>query len=140
VRIFNTYGERMRRDDGRAIPNFISQALAGEDLTVYGDGSQTRSIGYVSDLVEGIHRLMQADTNAPVNLGNPVELSMVELAEQIIRLAGSQSRIAFKPLPADDPKQRLPDISRARQLLGWEPRVPPEEGLKRTIEWFRKNR
>jgi dTDP-glucose 4,6-dehydratase len=140
VRIFNTYGERMRRDDGRAIPNFINQALAGEDLTVYGDGSQTRSIGYVADLVDGIHRLMQSSLNVPVNIGNPVELTMVQLAEKILVLTGSKSRIAFKPLPADDPRQRLPDIGRARRELGWEPKVAPEEGLKRTIAWFREHR
>lgn len=140
VRIFNTYGERMRLDDGRAIPNFISQALAGEDLTVYGDGSQTRSIGYVADLVDGIHRLMQSSLNVPVNIGNPFELTMKQLAEKILTLTGSKSRIAFKPLPADDPKQRLPDISRARKELGWEPKVIPEEGLKRTIAWFREHR
>ncbi|MBM3278969.1 MAG: SDR family oxidoreductase [Candidatus Handelsmanbacteria bacterium] len=140
VRIFNTYGERMRLDDGRAIPNFISQALAGENLTVYGDGSQTRSIGYVADLVDGIHRLMQSSLNVPVNIGNPFELTMKQLAEKILTLTGSKSRIAFKPLPADDPQQRLPDISRARKELGWEPKVTPKEGLKRTIAWFREHR
>jgi dTDP-glucose 4,6-dehydratase len=136
VRIFNTYGERMRRDDGRAIPNFITQAQSGQDLTVYGDGQQTRSICYVGDLVEGIHRLMQAQVDTPVNLGNPVELTMLDLARKIVSLTGSQSRIAFRPLPEDDPKVRLPDISKARSLLGWEPRVGPEEGLRRTIVWF----
>ena len=137
VRIFNTYGVRMRRDDGRAIPNFTTQALAGEDITVYGDGSQTRSICYVSDLVEGISRLMQADVNTPVNIGNPIEISMLELARTIVEYTGSSSQIAFRPLPQDDPKVRLPDISKARELLGWEPVVAPEEGLKMMIEWFR---
>jgi len=136
VRIFNTYGERMRRDDGRAIPNFITQALSGQDLTVYGDGLQTRSICYVGDLVEGIHRLMQAQVNTPVNLGNPVELTMLDLARKIVSLTGSHSRIAFRPLPEDDPKVRLPDIGKARALLGWEPRVGPDEGLRRTVAWF----
>ena len=137
VRIFNTYVVRMRRDDGRAIPNFTTQALAGEDITVYGDGSQTRSICYVSDLVEGISRLMQADVNTPVNIGNPTEISMLELARTIVEYTGSSSQIAFRPLPQDDPKVRLPDISKARELLGWEPVVAPEEGLKMMIEWFR---
>ena len=137
VRIFNTYGVRMRRDDGRAIPNFTTQALAGEDITVYGDGSQTRSICYVSDLIEGISRLMQADVNTPVNIGNPIEISMLELARTIVEYTGSSSQIVFRPLPQDDPKVRLPDISKARELLGWEPVVAPEEGLKMMIEWFR---
>jgi dTDP-glucose 4,6-dehydratase len=136
VRIFNTYGERMRRDDGRAIPNFISQALRGDDLTVYGDGSQTRSLCYVTDLIEGINRLMDADLNTPVNLGNPVEFTMLELAEMIVQMAGSKSKIAFHPLPEDDPKVRLPDITKARQALGWEPQVAPEVGLKTAIRWF----
>ena len=138
VRIFNTYGVRMRRDDGRAIPNFTTQALAGEDITVYGDGSQTRSICYVSDLVEGISRLMQADINTPVNIGNPTEISMLELARTIVEYTGSSSQIAFCPLPQDDPKVRLPDISKARELLGWEPVVAPDEGLKMMLEWFHK--
>ncbi|MDA0335053.1 MAG: SDR family oxidoreductase [bacterium] len=137
VRIFNTYGPRMRRNDGRAIPNFITQALAGEDVTVYGDGSQTRSIGYVSDLVEGVCRLMAADVNTPVNIGNPSEeLTMRALAEKIIAFTGSSSRIISRPLPQDDPKTRLPDITKARRLLGWEPKVGPDEGLRRTIDWF----
>jgi len=140
ARIFNTYGERMRADDGRAIPTFITQALAGEPLTVFGDGQQTRSICHVSDLVEGIYRLMESDVTLPVNLGNPAELSMLDLARQIIRLTGSSSTIEFRPLPADDPKVRLPDIGRARALLGWEPRVAPEDGLRRTIDWFRQQR
>ena len=139
VRIFNTYGERMRRQDGRAIPNFITQALAGEALTVYGDGRQTRSICYVNDLVEGIYRLMQSDTHTPVNIGNPVEMTMLDLARKIIDLTGSASEITFHPLPQDDPKVRLPDITRAKTLLDWEPEVAPEEGLRRTIEWFRKD-
>ena len=138
VRIFNTYGPRMRGNDGRAIPNFITQALAGEDVTVYGDGSQTRSIGYVTDLVDGICRLMAADVNTPVNIGNPSELTMRALAEKIIGFTGSSSQLISKPLPQDDPKARLPDITKARTLLGWEPTVGPDEGLKRTIEWFRQ--
>ncbi len=137
VRIFNTYGERMRRDDGRSIPNFITQALSGEDLTVYGDGRQTRSVGHVSDLVRGISGLMQSDVTTPVNLGNPTELSMNDLAQKIIQLAGSKSQIAYKPLPVDDPKVRLPDIAKARKLLSWEPLVSPDEGLRQTIDWFR---
>lgn len=138
VRIFNTYGERMRRDDGRAIPNFVTQALAGDDLTVYGDGSQTRSIGYVSDLVDGIYRLLHSDVTTPVNIGNPSELTMLQLAEKIIEFTGSKSRVAFKPLPEDDPKKRLPDITKARTQLGWEPKVTPDEGLSRTIKWFKE--
>ena len=139
VRIFNTYGERMRRDDGRAIPNFVTQAVEGRDITVYGDGSQTRSIGYVSDLVDGIYRLLNSDVVTPVNIGNPSELTMLQLAEKIIELVGSSSKIAFKPLPEDDPKKRLPDIGKARRELGWEPKVNPDEGLKRTVEWFKKD-
>lgn len=139
VRIFNTYGERMRRDDGRAIPNFVTQAVEGRDITVYGDGSQTRSIGYVSDLVDGIYRLLHSDVVTPVNIGNPSELTMLQLAEKIIELVGSSSKIAFKPLPEDDPKKRLPDISKAQRELGWEPKVNPDEGLKRTVEWFKKD-
>ncbi len=138
ARIFNTYGPRMRHDDGRAIPNFITQALAGDDVTVYGDGRQTRSIGYVSDLVDGICRLMHSDVTTPVNLGNPSELTMEILARKIIHLTGSRSRLDFLPLPEDDPKVRLPDITKARDLLGWEPRVDPDEGLRRTVEWFRQ--
>jgi dTDP-glucose 4,6-dehydratase len=138
VRIFNTYGPRMRRDDGRAIPNFITQAMAGEDVTVYGDGSQTRSIGFVSDLVEGIRRLMDSSVNTPVNIGNPTELTMKQLAETIISYTESSSRIVYKELPEDDPKVRLPDITKARRELGWEPVVAPEDGLRRTIDWFRE--
>ncbi len=138
ARIFNTYGPRMRRDDGRAIPNFITQALAGDDVTLYGDGRQTRSIGYVTDLVDGIRRLMDSDVTTPVNLGNPVELTMESLARKIIDLTGSPSRLVHQPLPEDDPKVRLPDINKARRLLGWEPLIGPDEGLRRTVEWFRR--
>jgi dTDP-glucose 4,6-dehydratase len=138
VRIFNTYGPRMRVDDGRAIPAFLSQALKGEDVTVFGDGSQTRSLCYVSDLVDGIYRLMMCDTTDPVNIGNPTELTMRQLAERIVALTGSKSRIVEKPLPADDPKKRRPDITRARTLLGWEPTVSLEEGLPKILEYFRK--
>ncbi len=137
VRIFNTYGPRMRIRDGRAIPTFIAQALMGEPITVHGDGSQTRSFCYIDDLVEGIWRLMQGETTDPVNLGNPEEMTLLELAKRIINLTGSSSTIVFMPLPQDDPQQRRPDLTRARQLLRWEPRVELEEGLRRTIEWFR---
>ena len=137
VRIFNTYGPRMRMRDGRAIPNFIGQALTGQPLTVYGDGSQTRSFTYVSDLVAGIWRLMQAPVPEPVNLGNPQEMTLLELAKRITRLTGTGSEIVFMPLPVDDPRVRQPDITRARTLLGWEPRVDVDEGLRRTIDWFR---
>ena len=140
VRIFNTYGPRMRLTDGRAIPTFVRQALAGEPLTVYGDGSQTRSFTYVTDLVGGIWKLMQASVNDPVNLGNPREMTLLELAKQILRLSGSRSEIAFRALPTDDPKVRQPDIGRARRLLGWEPVVDVEEGLRRTIEWYRQSK
>jgi dTDP-glucose 4,6-dehydratase len=139
VRIFNTYGRRMRLTDGRAIPTFIRQALAEEPLTVYGEGSQTRSFTYISDLIDGIWRLMQAPVNDPVNLGNPREMTLLDLAEQVVRLAGSRSPIVFRPLPVDDPKVRQPDIGRARALLGWEPKVDVEEGLPLTIEWCRGN-
>src|SRR2546426_3507675 len=138
VRIFNTYGTRMRVEDGRAIPAFMSQALRGEDVTVFGDGSQTRSLCYVSDLVEGIFRLMSSDVSDPVNVGNPHELTIRQLAEKVIALTGSRSRIATRPLPVDDPKIRQPDITRARKLLGWEPRVTLDEGLPRTLEYFKK--
>jgi dTDP-glucose 4,6-dehydratase len=137
VRIFNTYGPRMRLNDGRVVPNFIAQALKGEDLTVYGDGSQTRSFCYIADLVEGISRLLRSDYDGPVNLGNPRELSVLEFARLIIALTGSHSRIAFKPLPVDDPRVRQPDIGLARRLLGWEPRVSLEDGLRETIAYFR---
>lgn len=138
VRIFNTYGPRMRLDDGRAVPNFIAQALRGEDLTIYGDGEQTRSFCYISDLVEGIIRLMHADTAEPVNIGNPSEMSIVQVARRIIEATGSRSRIVHEPLPADDPKVRRPDIARARKLLGWEPQVSLETGLRATIDDVRR--
>jgi dTDP-glucose 4,6-dehydratase len=137
VRIFNTYGPRMRLNDGRAVPAFMSQTLRNEDVTVFGDGSQTRSFTYVSDLVDGIIRLMLSNENEPVNLGNPHEMTIKEIAETIIRMTGSKSRIIYKPLPVDDPKQRRPDITRAHTILGWEPRVQLEEGLVKTIEYFR---
>jgi dTDP-glucose 4,6-dehydratase len=137
VRIFNTYGPRMRLDDGRALPAFISQALKGEDLTVFGDGSQTRSFCYVDDLIEGIYRLLFTDYHLPVNLGNPEEISIKEFAEEVIALTGSSSKIVYKPLPEDDPRQRQPDISKARSLLGWEPRISREQGLKLTIHYFK---
>jgi dTDP-glucose 4,6-dehydratase len=137
VRIFNTYGPRMRLNDGRAIPAFMTQALAGEPLTVFGDGTQTRSFQYISDLIDGIWRLMGREVHAPVNIGNPHEMTLLELAKRIIRLAGSPSPIAFHPLPEDDPKVRQPDIARARTLLGWEPRVDVDEGLRLTLDWFR---
>ena len=139
VRIFNTYGPRMLADDGRVVSNFIVQALKGENLTVYGDGSQTRSFCYVDDLIEGFVRLMNQDkTVGPVNIGNPGEFTMLQLAELVLKKVGGKSRIANLPLPADDPKQRRPDISLARETLGWEPKVPLEEGLNRTIEYFRQ--
>jgi dTDP-glucose 4,6-dehydratase len=137
VRIFNTYGPRMRLNDGRALPAFIGQALRGEDLTVFGDGSQTRSFCYVDDQVEGIYRLLLSDETEPVNIGNPVEITIREFAEEILKLTGSDQRIVFKPLPTDDPKQRQPDIPRARERLGWEPRVERAEGLKATYDYFR---
>src|SRR3954451_11846325 len=133
VRIFNTYGPRMRLNDGRVVPNFVAQALRGEELTVYGDGSQTRSFCYVSDLVEGILRLLRSDYDGPVNVGNPQELSVLEFAHRIIALTGSRSRIASRPLPEDDPRVRQPDIALARRLLEWEPRVALEEGLQATV-------
>jgi len=137
VRIFNTYGERMRPRDGRVVPALISQALAGEPMTVFGDGSQTRSFCYVSDLIEGIYRLLLSGEPDPVNIGNPSELSVLEFAHTIRKLTDSRSEIVFRPLPEDDPKVRQPDIGRARALLGWEPKVKLEEGLSRTIEYFR---
>ncbi|MDH7515076.1 MAG: SDR family oxidoreductase [Bacteroidota bacterium] len=138
VRIFNTYGERMRIDDGRAIPAFMSQAIRGEDVTVFGDGSQTRSVCYVSDLVEGVYRLLMSDYILPVNIGNPDEISMLDLAREVIDVVGSKSRIVFQPLPVDDPRVRRPDISLARSVLGWEPIVPRRLGLERTAAYFRK--
>ncbi len=137
VRIFNTYGPRMRLNDGRAVPAFMSQTLRNEDVTVFGDGSQTRSFTYISDLVDGIIRLMLSKENDPINIGNPVEMTIKQIAETIIRMTGSKSKVIYKPLPTDDPKQRRPDITRARTLLGWEPKVQLEEGLVKTIEYFR---
>ncbi len=137
ARIFNTYGPRMRVNDGRALPTFFAQALRGEPLTVYGDGRQTRSFCYVSDLVEGLHKLLASSVSEPVNLGNPVEITILKLAEEVLSLTGSKSRLEFKPLPTDDPKVRRPDISRARDLLRWEPAVDRKEGLARTFEYFR---
>ena len=137
VRIFNTYGPRMRLRDGRAVPAFVSQALANEDVTVFGDGTQTRSFCYVSDLVRGILSLMDANTNEPVNIGNPHELTIEEIARTIVRLVGSRSQIVYRPLPVDDPKQRQPDITRARTLLGWQPEVSLEDGLRTAIEYFK---
>jgi UDP-glucuronate decarboxylase len=138
VRIFNTYGPRMHPNDGRVVSNFIVQALRGEDLTIYGDGTQTRSFCYVDDLIEGFLRLMaQTETVGPMNIGNPGEFTMLQLAELTLKLVGGKSKIVHKPLPADDPKQRRPDITLARRVLKWEPQVPLEEGLKRTIEYFR---
>ncbi len=137
VRIFNTYGPRMRLNDGRVVPAFVSQALRGEDFTVFGDGMQTRSFCYVTDLVDGIYRLALSDVEGPVNVGNPREMTMLEFAEAVRAAAGGGGRIDFKPLPKDDPRQRRPDISRARELLGWEPRVPLEQGLRETIHYFR---
>lgn len=137
VRIFNTYGPRMRLNDGRALPAFIGQALRGEDLTVFGDGSQTRSFCYVDDLVEGIYRLLMSDYSMPVNIGNPDEISLLDFAEEIIRLTGTTCKIVFKELPVDDPKQRQPDISRAREILGWSPKTSRQDGLKITYDYFK---
>jgi len=137
VRIFNTYGPRMRLRDGRAVPAFMSQALRNEDVTIFGDGTQTRSFCYVSDLVDGILRLLGSSTNEPVNIGNPHEITIEEIARTIMRLVGSTSRVVYHPLPVDDPKQRRPDITRARTLLSWEPKVMLEEGLLKTVEYFR---
>lgn len=137
VRIFNTYGPRMRLDDGRALPAFMSQALRGEDITVFGDGSQTRSFCYVDDLVEGIYRLLMSNYHLPVNIGNPSEITIKEFAEEIIKLTGTDQKIVYKPLPQDDPKQRQPDITKARSILGWEPKVSRAEGLKITYEYFK---
>lgn len=136
VRIFNTYGPRMRPDDGRMIPNFINQAISGKSLTVYGEGSQTRSIQYVDDLIEGVFRLMQSQEARPVNIGNPVEYSVGEVAALILELADSESSIIYEPLPEDDPKQRCPDITRARESLAWEPQVGARKGLENTLRWF----
>jgi dTDP-glucose 4,6-dehydratase len=138
VRIFNTYGPRMRLNDGRALPNFLYQALTGEPLTVYGDGKQTRSFCYVSDLLDGIYRLLESDEHDPTNIGNPHEITILEFAERIRALVGSKEPIVFRPLPQDDPKQRCPDITKARRVLKWEPKVHLEEGLKRTYDYFHK--
>jgi dTDP-glucose 4,6-dehydratase len=137
IRIFNTYGPRMRLNDGRALPAFIGQALRGEDLTVFGDGSQTRSFCFVDDLVEGIYRLLMSDYDLPVNIGNPSEISLKEFAEEIISLTGTTQKIVYKPLPVDDPKQRQPDITKAKSILGWEPKVSRSQGLKVTYEYFK---
>ena len=137
VRIFNTYGPRMRLNDGRAIPNFLKQALTGKELTAYGDGSQTRSFCYVSDLIEGIHRLLISDFNDPTNIGNPIEMTIRQMAEKILQATGSHSKISYRPLPEDDPKVRQPNIEKAVKYLGWEPQVKLDEGLKTTIEYFK---
>ncbi|OJJ14699.1 NAD-dependent dehydratase [marine bacterium AO1-C] len=138
IRIFNTYGPRMRLNDGRALPAFIGQALQGKDLTVFGDGSQTRSFCYVDDLVEGIYRLLLSDYAHPVNIGNPDEISIKDFAEEIIKLTGTDQKIIYKPLPKDDPKQRKPDITRAKEILGWEPKVSRAEGLQKTYAYFKE--
>jgi dTDP-glucose 4,6-dehydratase len=138
VRIFNTYGERMREDDGRAIPAFIGQALKNKPITVFGKGRQTRSFCYISDMVEGILKLMQSDIHEPVNIGNPSEYTIMELAEMIVNISGSKSRIVFKALPVDDPKVRRPDITRAKRFIKWQPKVGVKQGLKRTVEWFKR--
>ncbi|MFY7900254.1 MAG: UDP-glucuronic acid decarboxylase family protein [Chitinophagaceae bacterium] len=137
VRIFNTYGPKMRLNDGRALPAFIGQALRGEDLTIFGDGSQTRSFCYVDDLIEGIYRLLLSDYTLPVNIGNPNEITLLEFAEEVLKLTGSSVKIAFKDLPKDDPKQRRPDITKAKEILNWEPKVGRAEGLKKTYEYFK---
>jgi len=137
VRIFNTYGPRMRIKDGRSLPNFMCQALNGEDMTVFGNGSQTRSFCYVSDLVEGIYRLLLSNEHEPVNMGNPAEITILQLAQEMLALTGSKSKIVFKPLPVDDPKIRQPDITKAKKILGWEPKVSREEGLRKTLIYFK---
>ncbi len=139
VRIFNTYGTRMRINDGRAVPNFLSQAIRNDDITVYGTGNQTRSFCYVSDLIAGIYKLLNSDINEPVNIGNPVEFTIIDLAKEIIRLTGSKSKIVYKDLPTDDPQVRKPDITKAENCLNWEPKVNISDGLKKTLEYFRKN-
>lgn len=138
IRIFNTYGPRMRLNDGRALPAFMSQALTGQDLTVFGDGSQTRSFCYVDDLVEGIYRLLLSDYHLPVNIGNPAEITLKEFAEEIITLTGTNQKIVYQPLPKDDPKQRKPDITKAQEILGWSPKVDRKEGLRITYEYFKE--
>ncbi len=140
VRIFNTYGPRMRKDDGRVVPNFINQALKNKPITVYGDGKQTRSFCYVTDLIDGIYKLMMSDINDPVNIGNPDEYTMLEFAELIKELTKSESKVVFEELPIDDPHVRCPDISKAKKEIGWEPKVELDEGLKKTIKWFRQNK
>ena len=137
VRIFNTYGPRMRLNDGRALPAFIGQALRGEDLTVFGDGSQTRSFCYVDDLVDGIYRLLMSDYVKPMNIGNPTEISLKDFAEEVLKLTGSNVKLVYKDLPVDDPKQRQPDITKAKEILGWQPKVDRAEGLKKTYEYFK---
>lgn len=139
IRIFNTYGPRMRLDDGRALPTFMSQALRGENVTVFGDGSQTRSFCYVDDLVEGIYRLLMSDYHLPVNIGNPAEITLKEFAEEVVALIGNDVKIVYEPLPKDDPKQRRPNITKAKEILGWEPKVDRHEGLKRTLEYFKQH-
>lgn len=139
VRIFNTYGPRMRLDDGRALPTFMSQALRGENVTVFGDGSQTRSFCYVDDLVDGIYRLLLSDYHKPVNIGNPVEITLQDFAEEVVALVGNNVKIVYEPLPQDDPKQRKPDITKAKEILGWEPLVDRKEGLRRTLEYFKQH-
>lgn len=139
IRIFNTYGPRMRLNDGRALPAFMSQALRGEDVTVFGDGSQTRSFCYVDDLVEGIYRLLMSDYHFPVNIGNPSEITLLQFAEEILKLTGSKSKIVYQPLPQDDPKQRQPNIDKAKAILGWEPKVDRHEGLKHTLAYFKEH-
>jgi len=139
VRIFNTYGPRMRLDDGRVVPSFIGSVLRNQPLTVYGNGSQTRSFCYVSDLIEGIHKLMISDVHEPVNIGNPNEYTVLEFAKKVLEVSGKNNKIIHKPLPEDDPKVRQPDITRARKLLGWEPKVGLEEGLRKTIDWFKNS-
>jgi dTDP-glucose 4,6-dehydratase len=138
ARIFNTYGPRMRLDDGRALPNFMVQALKGEDLTIYGNGTQTRSFCYVDDLIDGIHKLLTSDEVEPVNLGNPEEITILGFAEEILNLTGSKSRIVFCPLPQNDPKVRQPDITKAKKVLGWEPKVSRQEGLRKTLQYFQE--
>ena len=137
VRIFNTYGPRMRLDDGRVLPNFVGQALRGEPITVYGEGQQTRSFCYCTDLVDGIYKLLMSDYHMPVNIGNPSEITIMQFAEEILKATKSASKIIYKPLPPDDPKQRKPNIELARKLLGWEPKIDRAEGLKMTLEYFK---
>jgi dTDP-glucose 4,6-dehydratase len=139
VRIFNTFGPKMRIEDGRAVPTFMTQALRGEDITIFGDGSQTRSFCYITDLVKGLYKLMLSDEGEPTNIGNPREMTITEMAEKIIALTGSRSKLVYRPLPADDPKVRQPDISKAKRVLGWEPEVSIERALELTLDWFKEN-